>query len=72
MQAQASADEAASSSAEHLQELQARMEARQRWLEGEEAALVAKVAEATAPATEHLDQLLSAAMVLRQEVEALR
>lgn len=48
------------------------MEARQRWLEGEEAALVAKVAEATAPATEHLDQLLSAAMVLRQEVEALR
>ena len=27
------------------------MDARQRWLEGEEAALAAKVAEATAPAT---------------------
>lgn len=71
-QAQAAAEEAAASSAEHLEELRLRMDARQRWLEGEEAALAAKVAEATAPAAAERDRHLSATAALRQEVEHLR
>jgi hypothetical protein len=55
-----------------LEELRLRMDARQRWLEGEEAALAAKVAEATAPAAAERDRHLSAAAALRQEVEHLR
>lgn len=72
MQAQAAAEEAAASSAEHLEELHLRVDARQRWLEGEEVALAAKVTEATAPAAAERDRHLSAAAALRQEVEHLR
>lgn len=72
VQAQAAEQKAAAGSAEHVEELRARIEARQRWLEGEEAALAAKITEATAPAAAERNRHLSAAAALRQEVEALR
>ncbi len=71
-QAEASAREAESSSKEHLEDLLARMEARERWLAGERESLDAKIREATAPATTGRDNHLQAAKALRSEVEALR
>lgn len=71
-QAEASTREAESSSKEHLEDLLARMEARERWLAGERESLDAKIREATAPATTGRDNHLQAAKALRSEVEALR
>lgn len=71
-QAEASTREAESSSKEHLEDLLARMEARERWLAGERVSLDAKIREATAPATTGRDNHLQAAKALRSEVEALR
>jgi len=52
--------------------MRSRIDARQRWLQGEQAALAARVAEATAPAVAERDERLSAAAALRQQVEGLR
>ena len=71
-QAEASAREAEASSREHLEDLLARMEARERWLAGERESLEAKTREATAPSTAGRDKHLQAAEVLRAEVETLR
>jgi hypothetical protein len=72
IQASAAAEEAAASTAEQLADLQQRIDARRRWLDNEQAALDAKVADAIAPAAAQRDQRLSTAAALRQEVEALR
>ena len=72
LQAEAGAAEDQSGSQEHLEDLRARMEARERWLAGERDALGAKVREATAPATAARDRHAEAAEALRCEVEALR
>ncbi len=72
LQAKAAAAEDQSGSQEHLEDLRARMEARERWLAGERDALGAKVREATAPAAATRDRHAEAAEALRHEVEALR
>lgn len=72
MQAHAAAKEADASSGEQLEELRQRIEARQRWLDDEQAALAAKVAEATAPAVAERDKRSTASAALRQEVQGLR
>ena len=72
VQAEAAAAEADAGSREHLEDLRARMEARERWLATERSALDAKVAEATAPAAAQRDARAAAAAALRSEVDALR
>ncbi len=72
LQAEAAAREAEASSREHLEDLLARMEARERWLAGERESLEAKIREATAPSTAGRDKHLQAAEALRSEVDALR
>ena len=72
LQAEAAASEAEASSREHLEDLLARMEARERWLAGERESLDAKIREAIAPSTAGRDRHLQAAEALRSEVDALR
>ena len=72
LQAQAKAAENQSGSQEHLEDLRARVEARERWLAGERDSLSAKVREATAPAAAARDGHAEAAEALRGEIEALR
>ena len=72
LQAEAKAAEHHSGSQEHLEDLRARVEARERWLAGERDSLSAKVREATAPAAAARDQHAEAAEALRCEVETLR
>ena len=72
MQAEAAAAEADAGSREHLEDLRARMEARERWLATERSALDAKVVEATAPAAAQRDARAAAVAALRSEVDKLR
>ena len=72
LQAEAEAAENQSGSQEHLEDLRARVEARERWLAGERGSLGARVREATAPAAAVRDRHAEAAEALRREVEALR
>ena len=72
LQAEAAAREAEASSREHLEDLLARMEARERWLAGERETLDVKIREATAPSTAGRDKHLQAAEALRSKVDTLR
>lgn len=72
VQAEAAAAEAEAGSREHLEDLRARMEARERWLATERSALDAKVAEATAPAAAQRDARAAATAALRSKVDELR
>ena len=71
-QAERAAAEERAAGREHVEELRGRVAARQRWLAEEQAAVDAKIEEATRPAADSMRTHSAAVEALAAEVDALR
>ena len=71
-QAERAAAEERAAGREHVEELRGRVAARQRWLAEEQAAVDAKIEEATRPAADSIRTHSAAVEALAAEVDALR